>query len=404
MSRFVADESGNVAILFALCGVVLFGAGGLALDYAMWNSARTQMQEAADAGALAGASELAIGGANAATRAETKALKLTDSNRRGLIETAVETIDVDTAAKTVRVDLAMSGKRSLSAILLNADPDLFASSTAIVGAKTVVCIYALNGAASPALSGNGSAILEGTNCAIHVNSSAAGALANSGTIEATSICVVGGYSGSGYTPTPQTSCPVAPDPFLSVTIPAAGACTYSGLSINSDSTLYPGTYCGGLQVTGGAMVSLQPGDYHFVDGPVKIASGASMTGSGVAFILHGTASLDIAGSGEVSTTPPTSGPLTGMSVVQDRTAPLGGVSKITGEGRFNFPGAIYLPRQALEVAGRAAGNTFTPTYAAIVADTIKISGQGEISATADTSLLGKEYAQALTTAMARLSR
>jgi hypothetical protein len=89
--------------------------------------------------------------------------------------------------------------------------------------------------------------------------------------------------------------------------------------------------------------------------------------------------------------------------VQSRTAPLGGANKITGEGQFSFPGIMYLPRSSLDIAGRADGNTFTPTYAAIVADTIKISGRGELRATASTANLTKKDSQKLTAINVRLS-
>ncbi len=396
MRSFSSATGGNVSVLFALAAIVILGAAGLGLDFALWNKERTELQQAADAGATAGAVELGRGGRNASARAQTRALALGTVNRSGPTASAVSSVVVDTAAQTVTVAYTMPGRRSLSAVLVKSDPTIIVASTAKVVNRVVACIYALNPSAPKSMFGNGSAVLQGTNCAIQVNSADAVALDNSGTIDATHICVVGGYSGSGYTPSPQAGCPVADDPFAATIIPAAGACTQTNLAISSTRSLSPGVYCGGVSITSGAVVTLNPGLYHIVNGPLKVAGGASLRGDGVAFILSGTASLDIAGTGEVITSPPASGDLTGFSIVQDRAAPLGGASKISGEGHFEFPGIIYMPRQNLEIRGRAAGNTYVPIYAAVVADKIIVAGQGELRVTADTSVFSKKDASKLT--------
>lgn len=396
MRSFFKATGGNVTIIFALAAIVILGAAGLGLDYAIWNKQRTELQQAADAGATAGAVELGRGGGNADTRVEARALALGAANRGGPTASAASSVVVNTTAQTVTVSYTLPGRRSLSAILVKSDPTLAVTSTAKVVNRVVACIYALNPSAPKSIYGNGSAVLQGANCAIHVNSTNALALDNTGTIKATHICVVGGYGGSGYTPSPQAGCPVADDPFAATIIPAAGACTATNLAITSTRPLSPGVFCGGVSVSSSAVVTLNPGIYHIVNGPLKVSGGASIHGDGVVFVLSGTASVDIAGSGEVVTTPPTTGDLTGFSIVQDRAAPLGGISKITGEGRFEFPGIIYMPRQSLEIRGQAAGNSYVPTYAAVVADKIVVAGQGELRVTADTSAFSKKDASHLT--------
>ncbi|MEQ1931340.1 MAG: pilus assembly protein TadG-related protein [Parvularculaceae bacterium] len=402
LRSFAAARGGNIAILFALMGVLIVGAGGFAIDYMRWGSQRAALQEAADAGAIAGAVELGLGGAGVVNRASQRAEALSAANQGSAIAGATPVVSVDKNAGTVAVSFDMPAQKTLSALLFHGESRLSASATAKVAGKTVACIYALNATAPQALKGNGSAIVQGTNCAIYVNSNDGDALANSGTITANHICVVGGYSGAGYSPMPQTSCPPINDPFAAVAVPAAGPCGFNNLAINSNTTLNPGVYCGGLSVTANAVVTLTPGLYFMIDGPLFVRSGASVLGDEVSIILSGTASVDIAGSGEVVTTPPLAGPAAGFSVMQDRAAPLGEVSKITGEGRFEFPGIIYLPRQALDIAGRAAGNVSTPSYAAIIADTITVSGSGDLYATADTSMMGKNSTQQITVVNAKL--
>jgi len=58
LARFARDRRGNVATIFALLAVPAFGVIGAAVDYREANRVRTQLQEAADAGALAGARAL----------------------------------------------------------------------------------------------------------------------------------------------------------------------------------------------------------------------------------------------------------------------------------------------------------------------------------------------------------
>jgi Flp pilus assembly protein TadG len=401
-SDFASAEGGNIAILFAVVGALLIGAAGIGFDFMRWGAQRAALQEAADAGAIAGAVELGLGGHNVVNRAKTRAEKLSLSNQFGALAGVAPAVAVDKNAQTVTVSLSAPAVRGLSKLVIKEESTLDATATAKVAGKTVACIYALNPTAPQALRGNGSAVVQGTNCAIYVNSSAADALTNSGTISADLICVVGGYSGGGYSPAPTTGCPPVADPFAALVIPAAGGCTATDAQYTSDAALNPGVFCGGLKATGNATLTLAPGAYHIVDGALKIASGASVVGDGVVFILSGTATLDISGSGAALTTPPTTGALAGYSIVQDRAAPLGTVSKVTGEGRFEFPGIVYLPRTDLDIAGRAAGNINTPTYAAIVADTITVSGQGELLATADTALFDKDAAQQITVVNARL--
>src|ERR1041385_6658058 len=54
---FCADRSGNVAIIFAIALIPVFGAAGVAVDYSRANAARTAMQVALDASALMVAKE-----------------------------------------------------------------------------------------------------------------------------------------------------------------------------------------------------------------------------------------------------------------------------------------------------------------------------------------------------------
>lgn len=399
---YLAKADGNVAVLFALMAFVLLGAGGVALDFTRWQAQRSQLQEAGDAGALAGATELGIGGHGKNARAEERARALVLANLGSAAAAVDVDVTVDDAAKTVTVELNVVAEQLLSQFIVKAPPNLGVKSLARVAGAGVVCIHALEESDSKSMQVSGSAQVDADGCIIQINSSSNSALTSSAEVSAQHICVVGDYSGSGYAPTPETGCAPIADPFADLVVPTAGACDYNSVSITSNATLYPGVYCGGLSVTGNAAASLMPGEYHIRDGALKLASGGSVSGDHVVFILSGTATLAISGSGEFATTPPVSGALAGFSFVQDPSAPAGETSKITGEGRFVFPGVVYLPRQSLDISGRASGNGHVPTYTAVVTQTLKIVGQGELNVIGDTDDLPKGVARRITHVNARL--
>ena len=56
--RFARDESGAVAVLFAIVFLVLVGISALAVDVGYWYTCKRQLQTAADAGAMAGCQQL----------------------------------------------------------------------------------------------------------------------------------------------------------------------------------------------------------------------------------------------------------------------------------------------------------------------------------------------------------
>ncbi|GEM_PF-1187458 len=62
MRKFGREEEGSVAVIVAICMAVLFGISAFAVDFGMLASARGNLQNAADAAALAAAKDLGAGG------------------------------------------------------------------------------------------------------------------------------------------------------------------------------------------------------------------------------------------------------------------------------------------------------------------------------------------------------
>ena len=79
----------------------------------------------------------------------------------------------------------------------------------------------------------------------------------------------------------NTSVSPASDPYANVALPAFAGCDHNNMSVHNTVTLDPGVFCNGLQLNAGANVTLNPGVYYIDQGTFHVASGASVTGSGV---------------------------------------------------------------------------------------------------------------------------
>lgn len=373
-------------------------------DVVVWQAQQNKLQDAADAAALAGAVRLGKGGNKIERTVHKEAHSFASEGNDTTLQGFQSDVVIDQDAETVSVNLSVEVPRIFSSMFMKTNPTVRVKSVAKVVHGQTSCFYVLDPISTGAFSTTGNAILNANACRIEVHSTSASAMTNSGdaTVTADEICVAGGYTGAGYSPAPLTNCSGSSDPFAGLAIPTAGLCDHTNLHIAGSVTLNPGTYCGGIKVSSSDVVTLNPGTYIIQGGPIKISGSGSIVGDGITIVLDQNASVDIAGTGQFITTPPTTGPLEGYSIVQSPTMPLGQISKITGEGRFEFPGIIYMPRMDLEIAGRATGNTYTPSYAAIVTYQLKLAGSGELNITANTDAFNQAVAANITKSSARL--
>jgi hypothetical protein len=215
-----------------------------------------------------------------------------------------------------------------------------------------------------------------------VNSSDPNAFSQGGAqIQTDSLDVVGGYSGGGISGgTVHTGVQPEPDPFR--TFPVPKACDYpvrstSPLTLSGGTTtLQPGVYQGGIQISGQAEVILGPGVYVLDGGGLQVAGQANLKGDGVLFYNTGSPAggIDLSGQGTVSLTPPTSGPYQGMTLFQDRGATE--TVKITGNGSLNVTGVVYAPAAEVFLAGNGVGNTAGGGF---VCNTMRLTGNGSFN-------------------------
>ncbi len=240
------------------------------------------------------------------------------------------------------------------------------------------CVYALDPTAPGSFYQNGTTTFQAA-CGVYVNSNdpSAALEGNGGAVLQTSmINVVGGYDWQGtIDPTPNTGVSPVLDPLSYLQAPSpcapAGGCDAADCSvhpnrvdINSDTTLSPGTYCGGIRVKN-ATATFSPGTYIIVGGGIStqdtnshIRQSTVTEGDGLLFYntynsTHSYSPIDFNANSDVQIAAATTGPYSGVLYMQDRsccstTIP---TESFQGGATSFFEGIIYAPRSLVQFAG-----------------------------------------------------
>ena len=394
-SRFVRNQSGQTLIVAAVCMVVLIGFLGLAIDAGQLRYQKRQLQTAADAAALAGALELAYCGGTLNCTALQAASKnaLTEN---GFTGSAALTNCAPGTSTTLEVTInnppcALStdpntGKGGyVEVVLSQPQPTFFAK---VLGIDNIplaargeagrtgggTCMFALDPTGSNAILVDLFASITST-CGIMDESNSSSALGCYlfAAIQASQINVVGGISTflCSMSPSPKTrvAVPNPADPLAFLPKPAVTACgtstkspyhgSSSAVSISGTATLYPdASYCGGITILPGAVVTFQPGTYVLTStnkgvntgpGGLTIDLGTTVNGTGVTFYNYGpsggiTTNFSSFSFGGVNLVAPTSGTYGGILFFQDpqNTAQ----ATILGSPDWNtvLEGTYYFPR------------------------------------------------------------
>ena len=385
--RFLRDQRGSAITMFAVVLMAAAGFAAIAIDGGYLYSLKSKLQSTADAAVLVAVSELpdTVAARTAAIGMAGKNMPLGEHGAV-LADADVVTGNWDTGTRAftaggtplnaVRVVTRRSQVNGNAVGLFFArilglnQVDVETAATARMTGRPL-CILALDPSAPGAFDmDNGIVSTDG--CEVRVNSSDPVALKsqNNGELYASSICVTGGFDGNGtVSPAPQTGCAPTPDPLAGLAPPPVGPCDYTNMNVSSGSlTLTPGVYCGGLSVTGSSTtVTLQPGTYVFKDGELKVAGSSIFQGDGVTLYFTGTgAVVTLTGTGDIDLSGPTTGPLAGVVMFQDRNAAAGQEHRLRGNGNVSYEGTIYFPTGDVRMTG---GNSITPAapYSSFIA-------------------------------------
>jgi hypothetical protein len=420
MLRTNHRRGGNVAALTAVSLVGLLGVAALTLDGGVLMDKRRSVQAAADAAALAGASDLYAnwftyyGKTDTPTGSGVKAAKA--AAKANGYEDGVNGVEVKVyilpqsgpfASKDGHCEVIITASQKRFFSRLWGSDDISYGARAVArgkrgGISTGIMALAPSGKGSFTTGGGSGVTLTGAPLIVNSTDSQ-GLYANgNGTVSAPTFYLGGspGWAtpGGGIVDgTKVSNNPYQPDPLINLPVPVPTqidnygnpvdathpAMTvykngYSQSGSGKTATLNPGVYQGGINIQGGS-VTLNPGIYYMQGGGFNIGGQGSVVGAGVMIYNTGSANsdkIDISGQGSISLTPPTTGPYQGVLFFQDRTstAPV----NINGSSAtaMTMTGTFYAASATLNVSGNGTQETIGAQY---ISYNVALGGNGTFS-------------------------
>lgn len=409
LGRLYRDRKGGIIVSFGLgAPVIALGMAGT-VEYTMLMSRRAQLQSAADSAVLAATQQLRLSN-NSDTVVIAVARKLVTSYA-GEKDGAQMTVDGTVGDK--RTSVALSIKETVPGVF----GKLFALPTMELGVKakarlsgtTKLCLLALDETKGKVLNVDKDSRVTAAGCSVYSNSDDKKGISieQNARVTASQICSAGGVeqkNGALLIPTASTDCPKISDPLAGLQRPTVGVCTQLSLKITTTRTLSPGTYCGGLEITGNGNVTLFPGVYVMHDGPLVVSGSAKLTGVGAGFFFTGSrGGMRLDPDTSISLSAPTSGDMAGLLMFEDRSVsavlplppgpkgllpppPSGSLPmrnyQISSNDAPNLLGTIYLPagRLVIDAAKAVADRS---AYTVIVARQLELNSGPDLVLNSD---------------------
>ena len=343
-----------------------------AIDYALVVRQNIWLQNAIDAAALAAAKELSL-----TDRNKDNVPAIVEASIQSLMKANGSTYEPPTLKTTVRTSpLEVEISATQKADFITGASSWFRKDTiekravARVVGKPNICLLALEPREMGALWLVTSAKMTGNDCSVFSNSESSTGLAvrDGASLTAESICSAGGVMESGeISPPPVYDCPQFEDPLAGRAEPEVGSCNYTKLRIETGAhNLRPGVYCGGLEITGNANVTFEPGEYIIKDAPFKVSDEARITGKGASFYLHTNTWLYFGPNTTLSLEASKSGGMAGLLFFGARSQSKIVTHTILSRNAQTMVGTIYLPQNSFIVDGDANVGGAS-AYTAIVA-------------------------------------
>ena len=369
LSALRRATGGNVSMIAALAAVPLLLAVTGVLELTDMSKERADLQAAADAGALAGAGQLAIatiGTTQIKGAAETVAHQTLDGHSDN--PTASFNASADIKAGTVTV-AGHAQHRPLIGFMNFGNGGLSVTATAENVQRVPLCI--LQTSASGGIKLGDGARIRAIGCAVHAN---ADIKVNSGAlIQAEAAQAVGSVSGP-IEPQGHAGALAIADPFASMDLGSKKLCNLLEghllpIQLGSGTmTLPPGLHCLPITVIGNGTLYLQPGDHYFL-APLIMTDNSNLVGNDVALIFGIGNAFNFSKNANVHLSARKSGPNAGFLIATSRdnvgtfTIASGKVSELLG--------TIYIPNAHLVVdtPGNVAQDS---AWSVIVAKTLTL--------------------------------
>ncbi len=355
IERFVTawarNNRGNVTLMISLAIIpVLFATTG-AIEMMSISSARSRLQAAVDAAALAGAEKLSVTTTSTLPMVTRSAIQAGTDNMAGGRDAAAFDVKVAGTRTSVTVDGTANHKALIGFFGLG-DQTITASATADALQKTPLCVLQIDtGGISLANSSN----IRAPGCLIHADSDIA--VASSAMITADRIQAAGTAAGP-MSPQGNSGALPIPDPFDGMNLNPTSACSLSinagiGLGaisnvvpILNDTTVAPGVHCLPILAVGNAHIHLQPGDHYFMGGLI-MSENSTIDGDDVAMIFGPLQIFNFADKAHVRLTARKTGPFAGFLIATTRQNT--NTFKISSGNVSELLGTIYIPNATLEV-------------------------------------------------------
>lgn len=377
------SRRGSVAVIIGLALTAIIGMVALGSEIVFVLLRHREMQAAADAAALGGATALETGHPTPLS-VEAKAIASTAGFTSG---SAGVTVTINhppltgpNVGNAMAVEAIVDQPQTLSMISLfrSGTMDVGARAVAIAGSSGNYCILALDPAASGAMTLTGNATVVSSTCGVADDSSSATALVLSGNAAVDGpVLDHGGWSlinnaALNGTPTVSDGATTA-DPYANVQLLTPPSCTAQSGTASGIGTfnLTPGQFCSGWNFSGDAVVNLAAGAY-YIDASLSVANNVTLNGTGgVTLIVDGNYAISIGGNAVLNLTAQSTGNYAGIAIFGDRTGTASVVQSISGNSVLNLVGAIYFPNQIVSIVNN--GSTPTSVCAQLIGREISLT-------------------------------
>jgi hypothetical protein len=431
-SRKSSRESGQAVLLVTFALVPMLMMVGLVTDLGYMHYVRKAAQAAADSAALAAVyrfnrtvsgstMDCSAGGwmcqsgawscpaaiVNASNPVEAACVY---AKLNGFSNTGNQTVVITTGNSTtiptstvqnsggwwITVRVTQNVRRLFSAIGGDATGLVAARATAAVQ-PSLACVYALDPNGSSAYYQNGNTQFNSA-CGIYINSTAPIAMEGDGgaIVSAPFINVAGGVDWQGtISPTPDTGVAAVPDPLAALQAPStcsfSGGCNpagcaknANGLTVNADTTLSPGVYCGGIKIKN-ATATFSSGNYILVGGGISTQdSNSHIRGTGVFFYntyssTNSYGPINFSANSDVQISASTNGTYAGILFMEDRTCCSSTMPTDSFQGGATsfFEGVLYCPQSLVQFAGNASLSI--AHYTVVVARRFAVQGSSTMN-------------------------
>jgi hypothetical protein len=384
-------ESGQALVFgVVVLGIVLMGFAGLGIDVGVMRYDKRLQQTAADAAAIAGASNIAAGGVTAGAHAASKANSFTDGQNNVTVTVHNGPTSGPHNGNSAYVEVLVAAIQPTYFMRIlginNQTVTARAVATTLSGGVQNGCLYTLGAPPSAILGVNiiGNATLNATSCGIIDNGNfdpIIGALnVNAGTFGVSGTCNGSGCGSSSVTCADQSSAdcpaygtPAGANPLASLTPPCSPCGGGTRQTLNGTRTINQGTYAS-ITIQGNGTDTFTPGTYIINgSGGISCTGNHTIIGTGVTFYFTNGATFNCQGDDAITLSAPTSGTYAGILMYQD-PADTNGPS-LGGNNGSSYNGVLYFPSSAVTFFG-FLGNSNGISVGVVIADSLDMFSLG----------------------------